>query len=114
VEYIFAGFRQDANIRRFVFHTIVSKTRTEYTVGADLVLIQRYQIALQELPLLCRRVLENHPDPAGERTFMFTEDDMRQYAKGRAAARELALQQKRRIRPPVSANVGAAWRGPRR
>jgi hypothetical protein len=114
VEYIFSGFRQDANVRQFVFHTIVSKTKIEFTVGADLVLIQRYQIALQELPLLCRKVLENHPDREHERTFMFTEDDMRQYAKGRAAARELALQQKKRFRPPTSANVGAAWRGPRR
>jgi hypothetical protein len=113
VEYIFAGFRQDANVRQFVFHTIISKTKTEFTVGADMVLIQRYQIALQELPLLCRQVLETHPNRESERAFMFTEEHMRAYAKNRAAARELAAQ-KRRFRPPTSPNVGAAWRGPKR
>ena len=53
------GFSQDAGFRVFAFEgTAAGRVRTEYTVRADLALIRKYGIRVQELPLLCRRFLE--------------------------------------------------------
>jgi hypothetical protein len=61
------------------------RTRTEYRVQADLSLIRRYGIPIQELPLLCRGVLDQRAESVNGRTLTFTEADMRLYAAARSA-----------------------------
>ncbi len=78
-------------MRHYAFQGIASdRTRTEFIVGTDLQLIRKYQIAVQELPLLCRRLLEEHMLSDPQTTVFFTEEDMRLFAKNRAEAKELA------------------------
>ena len=88
MHYILTGFTQDLGFRVFEFEKISpDHERTAFTVRADLALTRKYAIRMQELPLLCRMLLERS-DPAGEaRAFTFTEDDMNQHAKSSAAAR---------------------------
>ena len=52
------------------------QTRTEYTVSADLALTRKYDIRIQELPLLCRLFLERHETADDTRTFIFLEGEM--------------------------------------
>ena len=60
MEFVLIGFRQEKNIRRYAFDAVSSShVRTHVTVGADLSLARAYRIPLQELPLLCRRLLED-------------------------------------------------------
>jgi hypothetical protein len=66
---------------------------------------------MQELPLLCRNLLERSDNGGDPGTVTFTEDDMSLHAKGCAAAREAAAQRRRAPRRLPSENVGAAWRG---
>jgi hypothetical protein len=77
-----------------------------------LALIKSYGIRIQELPLLCRGLLERQEEGEEKRTFTFAEREMRAYADICATAREAAAQKKRLARRPVPADVGAAWRGP--
>lgn len=97
--FILTGFKQDLGFRVFGFERVLDRIRTRFTVRVDLSLSQRYGIRLQELPLVCRRILER--SNAGEETLAvtFTEDEMLAYAQDCAAARE-AVQRRRPPRKP--------------
>ncbi len=111
MQFIITGFIQDMGFRVFAFeHIGDDRTRTKYTVRADLALIRGYGIRVQELPLLCRGLLERRDNGDERRTLTFTEDEMCLYAKDCEAARDAAAQKKKLPRRPPSKNVGAAWR----
>ena len=108
IEFVLAGFRQDNNIRRYLFQGVgVDRTRTEFTVGADLVLVRKYRIPLQELPLLCRNVLQGYGS-GQTRALMFSETDMIGYATRRTAEMDAAEQKRRAHRSPPPSIRG--WR----
>ncbi len=111
---ILTGFTQDKGFRVFGFaRTGADEMRADYTVRADLSLIRRYDIRLQELPLLCRNLLERRGDQDTTRTLTFTEEDMRLYANDCAATRNAAAARKRTPpRRPLTQNHGSGWRSP--
>ena len=110
MRYIMMGFDQDAGVRQYAFQGIADETRTDFTVGVELALTPRYGIRIQELPLLCRKLLERQGEGEEKRTFTFTEKEMRVHAEICATAREAAAQKRKSTRRPPPANVGAAWR----
>jgi hypothetical protein len=83
MQFIFTGFTQDMGFRVFAFEGVgLGRIRIKYTVRADLALLLRYRIPMQELPLLCRRLLERRNENGEEKgAVTFTEDEMRLYAK---------------------------------
>jgi hypothetical protein len=110
MEYVLTGFKQDENIRLFAFDGIDGvRTRARFTVGVDISLIRKYAISLQELPLLCRHLLEGQAAAGPDRKFTFTEADMVGFADRRAAAQQ-AAEERRAHRKPPSHRVGEAWR----
>jgi hypothetical protein len=110
MSYILTRFAYDAGFRVLTFECIgKDHTRTEFHVRADLALARKYGILAQELPLLCRRLLEQQTD-ATEMTLTFTDNDMRVFASDRAAV-AAAHKHKPPRRPPTN-NLGSAWRGP--
>jgi hypothetical protein len=112
MEFHLTGFDQAANVRRYHFECMApDRTRTEFTVNADLVLLRKYAIPLQELPLLCLHVLEAHEGDR-VRTFTFAESDMLGYAKDRTAAKDAAAEKRNARRHPLSPQLGQAWRSP--
>ena len=120
MQFILTGFTQDTGYRVFAFEgVVVGQIRTVFTVRADLALSRRYGIAMQELPLLCRALLDRQEDEKGQEedslakhALTFTEEEMRAWADKRAADRALAALKKKAPRRPVVENAGAAWRGP--
>ena len=77
-------------------------------VRADVSLARKYDIRLQELPLLCRRFLAElpvHPDSA---PVTFSEADMRAV---QTAAQSRVETKKHKV-SRVSASTGQAWRQP--
>lgn len=101
VQFTLAGFTQDIGFRVFAFRRAgADRPRTEYTVRADLSLSRRYGIPMQELPLLCRRHLEQHAEPDGSRILTFSEADMSTYAAKCAMARAAAAERKKPSRRP--------------
>jgi hypothetical protein len=102
MQYVLTGFTPDSGFRLFAFQGIrADQTRTAFTVRADLTLTRAYGILVQELPLLCREMLERTDETAVERALTYSEDEMRLYAGSRAADKEEA-QRKRSLRktPP--------------
>ena len=101
MQYVLTGFTQDGGFRVFAFQGIrADQTRTGFTVRADLSLIRAYEIMVQELPLLCRALLEQIGESA-ERCLTYSEEEMRRHADVRIADRE-AVQRKKSLRriPP--------------
>jgi hypothetical protein len=111
-QYVLRGFRQVVEFRVFTFERIASdRSRSLFTVRADLTLARRHRVPLQELPLLCRAVLERLNEDGDQRAFVFAEADMRLYADG-VAGRAEAARQRKPPRRPHTENVGAGWRNP--
>ncbi|MDX1984628.1 MAG: hypothetical protein SFV51_30430 [Bryobacteraceae bacterium] len=111
-QFVLKGFSQETGFRIFVFEChMPDRTRTPLTVKADMALARKYNIALQELPLLCREILERYDQAGGDRTFTYTEDDMARHSTERAARAE-ASKRKHPPRRPATDNAGAAWRHP--
>ena len=106
MQIILTGFSQDMGFRVFAFECVgEDKVRTSFEVRADLSLVRKYGILMQELPLLCCRILERRQDGDQQRMYTFSEADMCIQADLRA---EKTASQKRR--PPRSGhreNAGA-------
>jgi|SRR5271155_1851430 hypothetical protein len=103
MQFLLTGFTPGAEFRVYEFQGIEEdRTRTEFTVRTDLSLIRRYGIRTQELPLLCRGLLERRDIAAEEHTLTFTEEEMRIHAKNCAAERDAAKLKKSARRPPSS------------
>lgn len=57
--FVLAGFSHDFGFRVFTFDCVErGRTRSRYTVRADLTLARKCGIHIQDLPLLCRRFLD--------------------------------------------------------
>lgn len=112
MQFILTGFTQDMGFRVFAFEGVkADRTRARYTVRADLVLVRKYGIRVQELPLLCRALLDKCGESDERRTLIFGEDEMQLRARDSALARETAAMRKP-PRRPAAANIGTAWRVP--
>jgi hypothetical protein len=113
MQFILTGFTQDREFRVFAFEGIApNRVRTGFTVRADLALSRRYGIRQQELPLMCRAVLEAREEGNQENAMTFSEEAMRLHETNCIAARALAAQKKKTFRRPVSETSGNAWRSP--
>ncbi len=113
MEFVFTGFHHRGNVREYSFEGVAEdRTRTAYQVDADLSLARRYGITLQELPLLCRRLLEAADDGARVPIITFTEQDMRTLATDRKAVAVAAALKKRpwHARRPAEAEDGVTPR----
>lgn len=99
MQFILTGFTQDLGFRVFAFDGVAEdRSRTPFTVRTDLALLKRYDIRIQELPLLCRGLLEHREDSDLERTMTFTEAGMRVHADHCAEERRVALAKRKPAR----------------
>lgn len=113
MQFTLTGFKQDTGFRVFAFEgTAADRTRTEYTVRADLALTRKYGIQMQELPLLCRGLLERCPEGDVQHAITFTEEEMCMHAQTCREARNAALLKRKSARRPATTNqTGSGWRG---
>ena len=114
-QFTLTGFKQQGEFRVFTFENAGVKTaRTEFSVRANLTLIRKYAIQLQELPLLCRGLLERPAaNDEAARAFTYTEEEMAAHATNAAEARRNAALRRKPPRRPPNANAGSAWRDER-
>jgi len=112
IQFVLTGFTHDLGFRVFAFERMgEDRIRSQCTVKADLALTRRYGIQIQELPLLCRGLLDRREESDETRSLTFTEEEIRAFAQERAAAREKAASKKKPPQRPSGENLGAAWRG---
>ena len=100
------GFTHDMGFRVFSFERRGDdNVRTRCNVRANLALTRAYGIQVQELPLLCRGLLDRCDDHGQVQSLTFAESDMRACADERAAVREEAAKRRRPWRRPVGESV---------
>jgi hypothetical protein len=100
MQFTLMGFHQETAFRVFAFTGVAEdRSRTSFTVRADLALSRRYGIQLQELPLLCVALLERSEH--ADLNIIFTEDDMRLHASDRSVAKEEAERRRASRRPKL-------------
>ena len=100
-DFIMTGFHQTDGIRYYVYQAQrPDGSLSESTVDADVKLLRKHGIALQELPLLCRRLLEKQDTHDALRSVTFTEDLMKEQADHRAALKQAAQDKKKTYRRP--------------
>lgn len=87
-QFVLQGFSEAMGFRIFAFEGIAAdRSRTSFTVRTDLALARRYGIRLQELPLLCREILDEQVADGEEREYTYPEERMSLYA-GAAGSRD--------------------------
>jgi hypothetical protein len=99
MQFVLTGFTCDRGFRVFAFERFrEGRIRTQCTVRADLALIRRSGIQIQELPLLCRSILDRREEGGEIPSLTFKEEELRACASQRAAARaKVASKRSRRI-----------------
>jgi hypothetical protein len=113
MQFVLTGFTEHLGFRVFAFEGVAAgQQRTKFTVKAELALMPRYGIRLQELPLLCRGLLDRQDEGADLQALTFTEEQMRACADERAASREAAAKKKKSPPKPNGVTPGLGWRPP--
>ena len=93
--FILKGFSHVMEVRVFEFESVAADAvRTQFTVQIDIALARKYGIRLQDLPLLCRGVLDQSREATDTRAFMCSEADMQVHAHNLAAQLEAAKHKK--------------------
>jgi hypothetical protein len=113
-QFLLTGFTQAAAIRIYSFDGRIESRRTPYTVEVNLALIPGYGIQIQELPLLCRELLQQRAQLDGICAVVFTEQRMRSHAERLALAKDQAEEKKQQRKHLASAGVETDWRPPLR
>lgn len=109
-QYLLTGFTQEKDFRIFEFEFVdENRTRCRCAVRANLNLLRQYSIQVQELPLLCRRLLEDCPERPAGRLMTFEETSMQEHARLAKLERE-ELQRRRGNRKTPVPTPGAGWR----
>lgn len=95
MQYLLMAFRQHDNVREYSFKgTGPDMTPVDFIVDVDLALVRRHRIPMQDMPLLCRRLLEEKSVSEPELRITFPEERMQDLA--RRAEAEKASQESRR------------------
>lgn len=86
--YVLLGSQTRANVREYTFQgTTSSQRHVTFIVHVDLKAALKHRIPVQEIPLLCRRLLEEKPVADQESEVSFTEERMADYARDQATKR---------------------------
>ena len=100
MQFSLTGFSQSANVRCYTFQSVAAdQPRQDVTVEVDLSLVRQYGISLQELPLLCRSLLEEQFAAGKIDSLTFSEREMLGVASRRAEAKREAEQKSKTHRP---------------
>jgi hypothetical protein len=93
--YVLAGFSQHGDVRRYSFQGVADdRSRTQFAVTANVQTARKFNIKVQELPLLCAQLLESTA-PTQAQSIVLSEKDMRNHAALAAAAAEKHATKKR-------------------
>ena len=108
-QHVLTGFTHESGFRVFTFDRVNGKgSRTKCIVRAEMALVREYGIPIQDLPLLCRGLLdhiEDREDESDALSITFAAEAMRGCADERAAARTAAANRRKPPRKPSRENA---------
>jgi len=113
VQFLLTGFIQDKDDRVFSFDGVnVDRTKTPVQVRIDTRLARRYGIRTQELPLLCRCLLDRRAEGEHHAVIVFGEEEMSRY-RAEIALRTAEAKIRRPPRKPSPTAARSPWHAPR-
>ena len=84
MRFLFVGFTDECGFRLFTFSSSdLDRSETRFIVKADLSLVRACGIRIQELPLLCRTMLDKQDRQQPAESLFLTEEMLRGHASGR-------------------------------
>ncbi len=111
MQFLYMGFTQQANIRCFRFQGVLPRERPtklakifEFAMNADMALLTRYKIPVQDGPALCLEILTAALARTSEEAIPFaaysvTSQDLSAFASAKSAIAD-AKMARRKPRPP--------------
>jgi len=94
VKLLYTGFvHKTTGIREYMFQALVADgTRKGLLVTTDVALLTKHHIQIQEVPMMCLRLLETSTEAEPQLAlFNLTEADMVSHVRAKAAIREQAM-----------------------
>ena len=114
MKFVYMGFRHETTgVRLYSFEGVVSQgIRKDFLVTADIALLTKHHIRIQEAPMMCLRLLESSAEAEPPLELLVTEADMTAHVRAKAAEAEKAASKrtKRPFRPANPVALGMAWR----
>lgn len=115
MRFTYMGFTHETTgVRRYDFEGVVSPgIRKGFLVTADVALLTKHHIQIQDAPMMCMRLLQGSAETEPQMDLLvLTEADMVSHALARAAEKEEAAKKKSRrtFRPANAMTPGMAWR----
>lgn len=116
MSFVFRGFQQTNGQRTYTYDGVAAdRSRSEFTVLVELAMLRRHKISLQELPLLCRAVLDSEAAlPCEQRSYAFGEVQMCVQDAYAAAKAEAAQKRRKAPKRAPAHNPEHAWSQPMR
>lgn len=109
--FTYVGFAEKQGARIFSYQmTCEDRSKIDFTVATDLMLARSYHISLQELPLMCRAILDAIQEVGAARAYALTEQDMQSHAARLAERADEAKRKRAPRRPHATQAVGSGWR----
>ncbi len=115
MKFVYMGFRHETTgVRLYSFEGVVSQgIRKDFLVTADITLLTKHHVRIQEVPMMCLQLLESSAEAEPPRELLvLTETDMMAHVRAKTAAAEKAAAKraKRPFRPANPVALGMAWR----
>ena len=115
MKFIYTGFTHETTgVRQYDFEGVVSPgIRKGFLVTADVALLTKHHIQIQDAPMMCMRLLESSAETEPQLDLLvLTEANMMIQALANAAERETAAKKRTRrtFRPANAMTPGMAWR----
>lgn len=108
MKFTLAGFQEGNGFRRFAFECVgADRSRNTIIVRADVGLARKHDIRLQELPLICLRLLESLDEERVASPITLTEDHM---IAIQTEALNASVKRSHKTHRQPSTSAGQAWR----
>jgi len=112
---VYMGFSHETTgVRLYRFEGVVSQEiRKGFLVTADIALLTKHHVRIQEVPMICLRLLESSAEAEPQlEVLVLTEADMLNHVQAQAAEKEKAAAKrtKRPFRPANPVALGMAWK----
>jgi hypothetical protein len=103
MNFTLSGFKERDGLRRFAFQCVgANDAKTTVIVRADVALARKHEIRLQELPLICVRLLESMSADELAAPITLTEDHMIAIQTAARSAAEKRAQKPTRRPTPIA------------
>jgi hypothetical protein len=113
MKFLYMGFSHETTgVRLYSFEGVASPdSRKGFLVTADIALLTKHCVHIQDVPMMCLRLLESSAETEPQlESLVLTESDMLTHMRAKAAEKTAKKKSKRPFRPASAVALTMAWR----